>query len=1051
VTPRDFTREGALPRFSLERRITVLVLFLTAIVVGAVATLGIPQELIPQGFDAPFLNVYIPWNDAPPKEVHDKVTQPLEEELSTVKGIDKVISSSGFGYMWCTLQFKQGTDMNVAYREVRDRVERARAVFPEDVDHVYIRKHDSSGVPVFVLGVAMDPELTDSYNLLQDGLVRPLSRIDGVASVDMDGMEEKEILIELDRDRVAAAGLNIYELAMELGDDNFTMASGTVREGPRKLLLRSVARYDSVEDLEQRIVGPSVRLRDVAVIRYDEAEKDYRVRANSKPAVALVVFKEGEANAREVSRELEAAVERISADPRLGDTETVVIFSQGKVIESSLSTLLNSGLIGGVLAASVLFLFLRRFRMTLIVSLSIPMSLLLGLTVMYFAGETLNLLSLLGLMLCVGLLVDNSVVVSENIHRMHRSGVARRDACIRGAGEVALAIVMSTLTTIVVFLPAALVEGPAQFFLIRLALPVCVSLAGSLFVALVFVPLTVYLTLENGSTRGKNRWIARVQPRVNAVLRAVYEQVFGRLNRGYNGMLAFFLERRFDLVLVLLAVFGLTGAITMKEVQFVEAQEEERAGFQVEVDLAPNTTLEEAEAWFLRAEGTVEELAEELDLAGWLIVHDEGDGRIEGWFNNPRTNDVTAKEATKKVADALPSKAGVELYTGQESDTDDDDEDLYQVMLYGEDVDLLERTAEGLEDLLVRVPGVLGLQRGAEPPPNELGLVVDRDRAQQYGVNPQVVAGVVGYALRGAQLPKYYDGGKEIPVRVRFQERDRESLTELSNFPVPTAGGEVLPLSAITDATFLESRNRIFRLDKRVLRRISLELEEGEEEETRERLAKLTGSLDLPEGVTLGANINRIRLNDDLSGLRFAAWLSIVFVYLLMGFLFESFMLPLSIILTIPMSAIGVYWIHFLLGYDLDFLGVVGIVLLIGVVVNNGIVFIDYVNRLRSQGHARREALLTAADRRFRPIMMTAITTIGGMVPLAFASGSQEMGLSYTSFSLTLIGGMTTATLLTLLVVPVFYTMFDDVREVTAALVRRIVLGRGAEAPTAAP
>ncbi|MBW2278710.1 MAG: efflux RND transporter permease subunit, partial [Deltaproteobacteria bacterium] len=280
-------------------------------------------------------------------------------------------------------------------------------------------------------------------------------------------------------------------------------------------------------------------------------------------------------------------------------------------------------------------------------------------------------------------------------------------------------------------------------------------------------------------------------------------------------------------------------------------------------------------------------------------------------------------------------------------------------------------------------------------------------------------------------------------VRVRFQESDRESLTELANFQVPTDSGDELPLSALTTVRFLNASQTIVRRDTSIGRSITLELEEGKEEETRAVLIALQAGIDLPEGVSFGANRQQQDLDEDLAGLSFALVLSIIFIYLLMGFLFESFILPLSIILTIPLSIIGVRWVHFASGRDIDFLGVVAGILLVGVVVNNGIVLVDYINRLRTRGMPRREAVLKATDLRFRPIMMTAITTIGGMVPLALA-GANSIGLSYTSFSLTLIGGMSTATLLTLLVVPVFYTFFDDAREVASGLVAR-VLGRKAE------
>jgi len=1052
VSPRDFDREGWLPRFSLDRRITLLVLSLTLVVVGIAAAFRIPVELIPAGYEEPSLRVFVPWQDAPSKEVLDKLTLPLEEELSTVRGIDGQTSLSVTGRSIVFLQFKHGTDMDVAYREVRDRVERARNRFPDDVDRVYVNKHDTSGIPVYILGVAVDPAVVDSYNLLQNGVILPLSRVDGVATVEADGLVEKEILIELDRERTAAAGLNVYELAQELGDDNFTLASGNVRDGSRKLPLRSVARYRSLEELQDRRVGTQTRLGDIATISYDQPEKEFRVRAMSKPAVAVLVMKEGDANVRDVSKQVSAVVERMKSDPRLSSLEMITLFSQGEVIDESLSTLLSSGVVGGLIAAGVLFLFLRRFRLTLIICLGIPLSLLIGLTFMYFAGETLNLLTLLGLMLCVGMLVDNSVVVAENIHRMHREGMERRDACIHGASEVALAITLSTLTTIVVFAPVALAEGPAQFFLLRLAIPVCVSVAASLLTALVFTPLCVYLTLPSvGQAAAQATPMRRAHDALNAVLRRVYEVSFGNLNRAYDRWLGWALTRRFDLAALILLGFAFTAAVPMQKVKFVDVQEEEASGFEIGVEMPQNTTLQEAEEWFLEAEKVAESMKDELGLEGWFVFHRKTFGEVSGWFARPRTVDVTAKEATKRVMDALPKKPGFKLTVGDDRETADDDaKSTYVVTLNGENADQLEDLAEGLERRLVQVPGVLGLKGGSEQALSELALVVDRERAEQYGVNPEVIAGVVGSALRGAALPKYRDEGKEIPVRVRFEERDRESLTELASFRVPTDAGGVLPLSALTEARVLPTQRVIVRRDKRIGRPILLELEQGENTAARERLDRVVRAVDLPEGVTLGANVGQAQLDEDLAGLRFAAVVSVVLIYLLMGFLFESFVLPMSVILTIPLSIVGVYWTHFVTGFDLDFLGVVAIVLLVGVVVNNGIVLVDYINRQRVRGLPRREAVTSATDRRFRPIMMTALTTIVGMFPLALA-GSNSIGLSYTSFSLTLIGGMTTATLLTLLVVPVFYTLFDDARAAfVAALVRPALRSAEPAASTAA-
>jgi len=1037
--------EEALPRFSLNRRIGVLVLLASMVVVGLVSALGIPLELIPSGFSPPFLAVNVPWRDAPAQEVLEKVVMPLEDELSTVRGLESLYSFSTTGFGRCFMNFKSGTDMDVAYREVRDRIERARALLPEDADRIYIRKEDGAAIPVFVVGLAIDPGLSDPYTLVQKQIVVRLQRLDGVASVEVNGLLEKEIFIELDRERTEAAGLNIYALAQELGADNFTMASGDVRTGGRKLLLRSVARYRSLEEIEDRMVAPQVRLRDIGTVSYKPPEARFKVRANSRPAVALVVLKEGDANTLRVARAIRDELRGMQDNPTLQGIFMVPLFDQGRVITESLDTLLSSGKIGGIFAIVVLYFFLRRLRMTLIITLAIPLSLLIALTAMFFAEESLNILSLLALMISVGLLVDNSVVVAENIHRLHRSGLPRREAAIRGTAEIALAVTMATLTTVVVFLPVSLVGGQAQFFLLRLSIPISVALLASLVVAGVFVPLSVYLTLSNGDENRRESFFRPAYRRFVGFMERVYAASFGRINQLYGRLLGVFLRRRLDLVILVGVVFVVTVAVPMQKVKFVEVQEEERGGFEVEVRLPRSTTLEEAEQFFLECEKIVEDSADELGLSGWFLFHRETFGSLQGFFNNPRTTDLSPREVTEIVLERLPERPGVSYYTGQESEADEKGEQVHVVSLFGDDAEQLEETAEDLEPIFTAIPGVLGVKATGDPAPSELGLVVNRERAQQQNISPRVVAGMVGYALRGQQLNRYRTDGNDIPVRIRFLESDRETLSQLKSFYLPTGTGGFVPLSSITDTTYLKTARRIYRRDKQTSHTITLELEQGGEEEARRRVTALTKAIDLPEGVRFGQPAQADSASEDLRGLMLAAGLSVIFIYLLMGFLFESFTLPLSIILTIPLAGLGVWWTHFFFGYNLDFLGGVGLVLLIGVVVNNGIVLVDYINRLRSAGMERTEALLTAAERRFRPIMMTALTTICGMIPVTL-SGTNSIGLSYTSFGLTLIGGLTTATLLTLLVVPVFYTLFDDLGRTVPAFLNALRKRGGTEA-----
>lgn len=1023
MSHEEKTKIALLTKGSLDRRVTVLMVLLSVLVVGGIAATGIPVELLPRGYEEPYLSVQVPWSDSPTREVLEKVAYPLEEELSTVKGLNGMWSYSRTGSTRVGLNFKYGTDMDVAYREVRDRVERARLRFPDDVERVFIRKDDPSGFPIAAIGVAMDPNMPNVEELLEKDVILPLERIDGVASVTAEGHQDREIIIELDKGATEAAGLNIYDLSQTLGDDNFSMASGNVRDSGKKFLLRSLATYESLEALRNRPITNEIRLGDIAEIRYEKPERNFEVRVNSKPATALMVLKEGEANTVEISQKVTEVVAEIKTNPRLSGFEIDVLFSQGQIVTEQISGLGDSGKIGAVLAGLVLFIFLRRFRLTAIITLSIPLSLLIALGAMYFLGETLNILTILALIVCVGLLVDNSVVVAENIHRLHKTGLDRRTAAIRGAGEIALAVIMATLTTVVVFLPVALVEGEGQFFLQRLALPITVALVASLFIALAFVPLAVYLTLSEKPK--KNTPLTRFNDGLHAVLRVFYQQVFERMNHMYNRMLAYFLKHRTDLVMATIIVFAVTMAVTSDNLDVQPRQEEDAAQFRVRVDFDREYNYEDVKDWFADVEPIMEGLKEELELSYYLLVMFRGGGRIEGFFKEDREGTLSVKEVNRLVKDAIPEKPGVEVFTGEEDRNQTREErETYVVRLIGEDYELLDDIADQLEPTFETFEGVSGIRRSGDVAPSELGLVVDRERLLAGGVEPRSVAGVVGYALRGSSLPRYNDNGKQISVRVRYKEEDRESLNDLANFRVPTAGGETLPLSALTDTKMLKTARAVFRRDKKVSRWITLDLESENAIQTRKNLSTYVNGLDLPEGVRIGRPIRSV--SKETESLKLAVYFSILFIFLLMGFLFESVTLPMSILITIPLAIIGVGWAHFLAGKNLDILGMVGIVLLIGVVVNNGIVLIDYVNRLRKEGMDRTQAICVAAERRFRPIIMTAMTTIIGMIPLTL-SEPMTIGLSYTSFGLTLIGGMATATFMTLLIVPVAYSAIDDV------------------------
>ncbi|RMG94849.1 MAG: efflux RND transporter permease subunit [Deltaproteobacteria bacterium] len=1025
-------RRNAIVETALTRPVMVTMLLVTVLVLGAVALVRIPLELIPSGFSPPFMSVFVPYENATAQDVEERITKPLEQALASTPGLTEISATSTSSRSRITLVFEGDMDMDVAYREVRDRVARVRPELPSDVREVRIRKESGSGLPVAFYGINWDEGIDAPQDLIERYVVRRLERIDGVGVVDTWGGEDRQVRIEVDRELADAAGINIFQLVQRLGTTNFGLASGSVRDGGERFLVRSMAKYRDLDEIRNLVVGQNdVRLGDIAEVLYERPEEERRDRYNGRPSMVVFVVKESQANTVEVTDRIREAMEEAGKDPALRGFSIRPIFLQGDTIRYSLQQVVDSGLQGGVLAFMVLLLFLRRFRLTVIIALSIPLSLFLSLPVMYFTGQTINLVSLIGLMICVGLVVDNSVVVAENVNRYRRRGLGPFAAALQGASEVGLAITLATMTTMVVFLPAALMSsGPTQFFMVRMVTPVCVSLLASLFVALVLIPLASAYLLRDDV--GAGRWwtrgrIARAADAVKGILERVYEGSFGRLNRAYERVLRASLRRRIDVVLVSMLAMAST-AIPFREVPVVAEGNFGSRNVTAYYSMPSETTIEEADAFFREIEAILEANREKYNLSGYYVGFDTTFGRVQMFMHPARPGDPPFKEVAKELVELLPERPGWRKRS-QFGQSDGATDDTFVISLYGDEHEAVQAAKEDLERAIVRVPGVVGIENRGEDDRrrDELALRVDRALAARLGVAPNMVANTVASALRGGTLPRFTLGDKETDVIVRYQEDDREQVDKLLRFRVPTAAGAAVPLSVLTRKEIQKGEARLSRHNKRVAALLRLELDPEDREGTMRRIREFLARWKLPEGITFDADHVLREEQDTQKDLAGAMLLGTVFIFLLMAFLFESFVLPLSVMPSIPLSFVGVWWFLYATGEHIDALAGIGIILLLGVVVNNAIVLIDFVNEARRRGLSRDDAIVAAGTLRFRPILMTALTTIGGMLPLAFSQPTGE-GIPYNAFGKALVGGMVTSTVLTLVVVPVAYTYMDDLR-----------------------
>ena len=1023
-----------LPNFSVHRPVTVIMSFLALCVLGAIAWTQMPLEMMPGSFELAKMWVWLPYGDSSPRENERQIARPLEESVGTAPGIKRMRTRSRDDNVEMELEFHRSLDMDEAYNAVVDRLERAMPDLPDDVERYWIYRWDPADEPVIWAGMAIPEEVDDPFWLANELIAKKLERVPGVGKIDVWGVDRKAIFIDFHLDLLVANRIDLGTIMSKLGGDNFQLASGRLEDRGQVRYVRSLARYETVDEIRAFPLGGGLTLDDIADVEYRlDLAADINL-IDGKEGAALAVNKESGANTVEVTHAVLAAFKELEADPRLAGTSMHVFFDQGELIQGSVDDLLHSAMAGGFFAVIVLFAFLRDWRLTLLIAACMPFTLLLTITLLYFTGRTLNLLSLMGLMLAVGMVVDNAIVVVEAIYARRQAGEGAAKAAVEGTAEVNLAITLSTLTTMVVFLPVILMSEDANFsfFMGELGMPVVYALGASLLVALIFTPLTTtFLRDGKGGFGAEPRWIR--------ALTSLYQRTLNAL-----------LTHRTDTLVGVVAMLFLTFAVPVKAVGCQDSAEGNIGEFVIRYQLPGDLSFYERLDIVKTYEAFVDAHRDEWGVRvhrsrlsagstyGRTFVHLEKE-QSEGTM--PR------EEVIQQAKEELPQIPGVDAAIGWGEDNGPPPHQI-RIVLRGEDTETLEvlgeeviRVAEGLKGVVSAWPEL------EEAGGQEMRLVVDRDAVARYGLSAGQVGRTVAFAMRATSLPRFYDQGKEVEVVSRFQLEDRDDLDSLLEFPMWSGvTGQSVPLRAVVHAEVAQSLGTISREDRTTAWPITIDLERDTDKAT--ATASLTGALStlsFPRGYGFdqGDDLREDQENNEAQ--QQALLLSVVFVFLIMGVLFESFLLPMSVLTTIPMALLGVYWTLYFTGTPLDVMGGVGLVVLVGVVVNNGIVLIDLVTRLRHEGMSRKEALVEAGGKRLRPILMTALTTIFGLLPMATGSSS-FIGIPYAPLGRVVAGGMVAGTVLTLFFLPYLYSVLDDMRGSGSRWLAWIV-GRGPLAP----
>ncbi len=1004
-------------RFSdlpIDRPIATVMLLVSLMVLGAVAITDLPLDFLPL-VKEPEIDVTVPFPGSHPLEALREVVQPIEEEIATIPGVEAIESSAGQSRISIETRFSWASNVDLKRMEVREAVERARPRLPEAIGHIQVEGDiNAPGNGAALRGrISAERDLSESWELLDRRIKRPLERVAGVARVDLQGVEAQQVRIELDLNALKSHGIEPGEIVRRFNEANVDLDAGSVRGDVLRYDVRTMARFRDVETIRNLTLGREVRLGDVARVALEEPRLDYGRHLDRKFAIGIEVYTEPSANTVATVDRLLDRIAEIEKDPELKGIRLLVWNNAAEEIRGSLIGLRNAGLFGGLLAVVVLFLFLPRLRTTLVIAVAIPFSLVVTCGAMYALGAEFNVLTMLGLMLGVGMLVDNAVVVIENIHRLQGQGLPPREAARRGAREIFLAVVASTATTIIVWSWLLVTErSPLTIYIGEVALVICLAVLCSLLVSLTFIPLAAAYFAPG----------REVKP--GFLLR--------RLVPAYRGVLAWTFRHRVTALTALVALAASSAYPILKIEKTGEPARREQA-VRIQYDVLDPAPKEVLEGYVNQVEDWLEARQDELGYESLYSWYSENRSTMTQVYLAPeRTTKKSIAALKARLQAELPVVPGVKLEVGDRQwwRGGSDDRRLAVIALHGEDPEYLEGIASNLEAQLEAEADVREVWGPSLRAQKEVRIQVDPARARSLGLTPQRIADTTAFAFRGRRLRRFAGEHGEVEVVMGLPDGFRGGLPALAELPVPkTDGSGTVPLGAVAELELARIPPQIERRDRKTTSYVTVHFDESKVVDIDQAMARareMMAGFSLPDGYHWDFGEWGEERDETLGTMLQGVLLSILVILILMAALFESLTQPFAILVTLPFAFFGGFWALWMFDYELDAIGFIGVIILIGIVVNNGIVMVDHVNRLRREGHDRVEALLTGCGHRLRPVLMTAITTLFGLVPLAL-SGSTVAGTYIDSLAVVVIGGLATSTLFTLVALPVWYTIVEDV------------------------
>jgi len=1022
---------------SIKRPVTTIMFFASLLVIGLIAAVRLPLEAFPE-VSPPFIFVSLPYAGSTPEEVERTVLRPAEEALATMSGLKRIDANARSDGAQLFIQFKDWSrDVAIAASEARERLDAIRDDLPDDLKRWQVLKFSTTDQPVLRVRLASKQNLNNAYDMIDREFKRRLERIPGVARVDISGAPQNEVEIAIQPDRLSAHQIGINDLSTRLQAVNFSVSAGEIDDGGQRLRVQPIGEITDLQQLRDLIIAKDgTRLGDIADVRLKPGELDTGRRLDGERAVGLDIFKERSANLVQVSRDALAEVNAIRRQPQLSDLQIKVIDNQGENVTTSLSELAEAGGIGLLLSIIVLYFFLRHWPSTLMVTLAIPICFIMTLGFMYFAGVTLNILSMMGLLLAVGMLVDNAVVVVESIYQeRERLPGQPRLASVLGTRHVAIALTAGTLCHCIVFVPNLFGERNfLSIYLSQIAITISVSLLASWLVAVSLIPMLSARLKTPAAVRDPRGLIPRLQNRYAKLLRWTLE------HRGWS----------VTGIVLIIAISMVPMMLTKKNMFGGDDGGETNIFYQWK----GSYTKEQMSAEILRVEQYLDANRKKYHLTqiySWWS--EQGDAGTRITFDTKEAS--RTRPIIEQLRKDLPKSARADIGIGDNGGGPGGGPpgENVQVQLVGDSTQVLTALGDDIVPILARRKELRDVRVDAGDQNSELNVQVDRERAAAFGFSAQQVASFVGIALRGAPLREFRRGDNEVPVWVRFAGAQQYRVEDLSSFMVRAPDGRTVPLMAMVNVAVKPAATQIQRSNRQTTLTIKANLgDKVTMPEAKKAMEDTLKHVAFPDGYSYSFDGGGFQDDEEATQqMFFNLGIALLMIYIVMAAVFESLLFPSAIMSGVLFSVFGVFWLFWLTGTEFNIMAFIGILVLMGVVVNNGIVMIEHINNLRRRGLSRTEALVDGSRERLRPIMMTMGTAILAMLPIAMTTTQMGgNGPPYYPMARAIAGGLAFSTVVSLLFLPTIYAILDDMRNGTRRLIARARGGRPGAMPAAA-